>query len=104
MNVLLFFPAFGILLWQSVGAWATMVHLVLMIGIQAGLGYPFLTTYPTSYLSRAFEFSRVFDYRWTVNWRMVDEKTFVSAPFANALLTGHVLTLILFLTMVWCKK
>ncbi|KAI8139572.1 glycosyltransferase [Fennellomyces sp. T-0311] len=103
MNVLLFFPAFGILLWQSLGAWITIVHLGIIAAIQVGLAYPFLTTYPASYIGRAFEFSRVFDYQWTVNWRMVDEKTFVSRPFANALLAGHVVTLLLFLVFVWCK-
>ncbi|KAI9498152.1 dolichyl-P-Man:Man(5)GlcNAc(2)-PP-dolichyl mannosyltransferase [Zychaea mexicana] len=103
MNVLLFFPAFGILLWQSVGAWVTMGYLIVVVAIQIGLAYPFLATYPDSYVNRAFEFSRVFDYEWTVNWRMVDEKAFVSPEFATALLTGHAVTLLVFLVMVWCK-
>ena len=59
--------------------------------------------YPESYLGRAFEFSRVFDYQWTVNWRMMDEKSFVSPEFANALLTGHGVTLLIFVVMVWAK-
>ncbi|CDS08832.1 hypothetical protein LRAMOSA10193 [Lichtheimia ramosa] len=103
MNVLLFFPAFGVLLWQSLGAWTTLFYLCVITGIQVGLAYPFLTTYPGSYMARAFEFSRVFDYRWTVNWRMVDEKVFVSREFANALLLGQVMVLLLFVAFVWCK-
>ncbi|KAG2218160.1 hypothetical protein INT45_006212 [Circinella minor] len=103
MNVLLFFPAFGILLWQAIGAWVTMVYLFIIVAIQAGLAYPFLSMYPESYLGRAFEFSRVFDYQWTVNWRMMDEKSFVSPEFANALLTGHGVTLLIFVVMVWAK-
>lgn len=54
-------------------------------------------------MARAFEFSRVFDYRWTVNWRMVDEKVFVSREFANTLLLGQVMVLLLFVAFVWCK-
>ncbi|KAI9243367.1 dolichyl-P-Man:Man(5)GlcNAc(2)-PP-dolichyl mannosyltransferase [Phascolomyces articulosus] len=103
MNVLLFFPAFGILLWQSIGAWMTLFYLMVIVVIQAGLAYPFLSTYPHSYLGRAFEFSRVFDYQWTVNWRMIDEKSFISPEFANALLTGHAVTLLVFVVMVWSK-
>ena len=34
MNVLLFFPAFGILLWQAVGAWVTMAYLFIIVAIQ----------------------------------------------------------------------
>ncbi|KAL0090653.1 glycosyltransferase family 58 protein [Phycomyces blakesleeanus] len=104
MNVLLFFPAFGILLWQAIGAWRTFAVLSLMGSIQIVLGYPFLSTYPESYLGRAFEFSRSFDYQWTVNWRMVTEKTFGSGVFAKSLLAGHAIVLFLFLYFVWCKR
>ncbi|ORZ02836.1 glycosyltransferase [Syncephalastrum racemosum] len=104
MNVLLFFPGFGILLWQAIGAWATFIQLGLILLIQIGLAYPFLSTYPAEYLGRAFEFGRVFDYRWTVNWRMITEKTFVSGPFANALLTSHAVTLLFFVCFVWCNR
>lgn len=34
MNVLLFFPAFGVLLWQSLGAWSTLFYLCVIAGIQ----------------------------------------------------------------------
>ncbi|KAI9007968.1 glycosyltransferase [Phycomyces nitens] len=103
MNVLLFFPAFGVLLWQAIGAWKTLAILSFMGSIQIVLGYPFLSTYPESYLSRSFEFSRAFDYQWTVNWRMVTEKTFGSPVFAKCLLAGHAIVLFLFLYFVWCK-
>ncbi|KAI7870530.1 glycosyltransferase [Spinellus fusiger] len=104
MNVLLFFPAFGVLLWQAVGAWSTLGLLMLIVGSQMILAYPFLSTYPESYISRAFEFNRVFDYQWTVNWRMFDEKTFGSSSFANTLLAGHAIVLVIFLCVVCHKK
>ena len=34
MNVLLFFPAFGVLLWQAIGAWVTMAYLFIIVAIQ----------------------------------------------------------------------
>jgi alpha-1,3-mannosyltransferase len=34
MNVILFFPAFGILLWMSIGAWKTLANLGLIVMIQ----------------------------------------------------------------------
>ncbi|KAG0748288.1 hypothetical protein G6F57_002591 [Rhizopus arrhizus] len=103
MNVLLFFPAFGILLWMVLGAWKTIGQLGLLAMIQALLAYPFLKSYPESYLTKAFEFGRVFDYTWTVNWRMVDQETFLSDWFSKLLLLGHAITLLLFIIHVWCK-
>ncbi|KAG1459000.1 hypothetical protein G6F56_006262 [Rhizopus delemar] len=103
MNVLLFFPAFGILLWMVLGAWKTVGQLGLFAMIQALLAYPFLTTYPESYWAKAFEFGRVFDYTWTVNWRMVDKDTFLSDGFSKALLIGHGITLLMFIVHIWCK-
>ncbi|KAI9471807.1 MAG: Lethal(2)neighbour of tid protein [Benjaminiella poitrasii] len=103
MNVLLFFPAFGIILWQALGAFKTLKQLGLIIVIQVLLAYPFLQQFPVSYLSKAFEFSRVFDYTWTVNWRMMSEETFVSDWFAKQLLYGHALTLLMFIVFIWCE-
>jgi alpha-1,3-mannosyltransferase len=104
MNVLLFFPAFGILLWQVIGAYKTFAHIGLMVLVQLGLAYPFLKEYPVSYFSKAFEFSRVFDYTWTVNWRMMTEETFVSDWFAKELLMGHAFTLMMFIIFNWCEQ
>ncbi|RHZ64122.1 hypothetical protein Glove_326g134 [Diversispora epigaea] len=104
MNVLLFFPAFGILLFKTLGAWRTFFHLAIIGLIQIILGYPFIATYPQSYLKRSFEFSRVFIYKWTVNWKFFDEMTFESIGFSNSLLIGHVCVLSLFLFRRWCRK
>ncbi|CAO3620097.1 unnamed protein product [Cunninghamella blakesleeana] len=104
MNVLLFLPAFGIILWQLLGAYFTLLQIGLIILVQLAIGYPFLSTYPASYLSRAFEFSRVFDYKWTVNWRMIDEKLFTSTDFAKLLLMGHISLLLIFMLRQWCQK
>lgn len=42
-------------------------------------------------------------YKWTVNWRFVDETTFLSPKFAIGLLGVHAALLLLFLTTKWIK-
>ena len=59
------------------------------VALQAALGAPFLMAAPASYLSRAFELTRVFQYEWTVNWKFIPEKLFISGRFALVLLTMH---------------
>ncbi|CEG79897.1 hypothetical protein RMATCC62417_14308 [Rhizopus microsporus] len=103
MNVLLFFPAFGILLWLTLGAWKTVGQLGLLAMTQGLLAYPFLASYPKSYFSKAFEFGRAFDYTWTVNWRMVSKETFLSDWFSKLLLAGHGGVLLAFIIHIWLK-
>ena len=71
MNVLLFAPGLLLLLLQSS---PSMTETILCLGIcavlQIILGAPFLITYPVSYIRKAFEFDRVFFYKWTVNWKV----------------------------------
>lgn len=96
MNVLLFLPAWMILMLKHVGFVRSLGHGLMMIAVQIGVGYPFLSTYPASYLGRAFEFSRQFFYKWTVNWKMVDESTFLHPWFAKGLLITHLALLFLY--------
>lgn len=58
---------------------------------------------PRAYLSRAFEFSRQFMFKWTVNWRFVGEERFLSAEFSKALLACHVFLLVLFILTRWLE-
>lgn len=53
-----------------------------------------VSPYAFDYLSRAFEFSRVFLYKWTVNWRFVPEDIFLSPGFAKSLLGAHLATIV----------
>ena len=71
MNVLLFAPGLLLLLLQSSeGIAETIICLSICAGIQVILGAPFLLTYPVSYIRKAFEFDRVFFYKWTVNLKV----------------------------------
>ena len=65
------------------------------------LAYPFLAVNPWSYASRAFEFTRQFFFKWTVNWRFVGEERFLSPDFSRALLAAHVALLALFASTRW---
>jgi alpha-1,3-mannosyltransferase len=66
------------------------------------LAVPFLQTNATGYFSRAFELSRQFLFKWTVNWRFVGEDTFLSREFSLGLLVLHISLLAIFLAS-WLK-
>lgn len=70
--------------------------------LQIGYGYPFRKQAP-SYFARAFELTREFLYKWTVNWRFIDEETFLSKKFALGLLAIHAGLLIWFARTRWIK-
>lgn len=54
------------------------------------------------YLSKAFELSRQFMFKWTVNWRFVGEETFLSREFSFGLLVLHISLMAIF-SAVWVK-
>lgn len=103
MSLLLVLPAVGVILFLGHG-YMPAVRLMIRIGqVQAIIALPFLTNYPWSYLSRAFDISREFLFKWTVNWRFVGEDTFLSKPFSLLLLAAHVAVLGTFITQKWLR-
>ncbi|KAG8896620.1 dolichyl-P-Man:Man(5)GlcNAc(2)-PP-dolichol alpha-1,3-mannosyltransferase, partial [Tulasnella sp. 417] len=102
MNILLYLPGILVILVQTAGLLAGLGHIALVIGIQGLLALPFLNTHPKEYLSNAFNLSRVFLYKWTVNWRFVPEEVFLSTGFAKCLLALHVFLLLVF-GFKWCQ-
>jgi alpha-1,3-mannosyltransferase len=68
---------------------------------QVLLGLPFLLSYPTSYVSRAFELSRVFTHTWTVNWKFLPPAVFTSKLLATGLLASHLVVLLAFAHFIW---
>jgi alpha-1,3-mannosyltransferase len=103
MSLLLALPAVGIMLFLARGVQAGLKQAWLMAQLQIVMAFPFLPTNWMGYLSRAFEFSRQFLFKWTVNWRFVGEETFLSNAFSTSLLVGHVSTLLLFATTRWLR-
>ena len=55
------------------------------------------------YVSRAFEFTRQFLFKWTVNWRFVGEDRFLSREFSLSLLVTHMSLLGIFLAFRWIR-
>jgi len=103
MNILLFAPGLLLLLLQkNQSIIGTIKHLSICALVQLIFGWPFISTYPVSYIKKAFEFDRVFFYIWTVNWKFLPEELFVSKTWASLLLMCHLGTLVL-LAMKWCS-
>lgn len=100
MSLLLVLPAVGILIFFTQGVIGTVATLGSMGALQVLIAVPFLQ-YPWEYLSRAFEFSRQFFFKWTVNWRFVGEETFLSKQFSYTLLALHASVLLTFIFSRW---
>ncbi|CDW78102.1 dolichyl-p-man:man c-pp-dolichyl mannosyltransferase [Stylonychia lemnae] len=67
MNVLLFLPALLMNLNFHFGLLNTFKNLLYVILFQIFIGYPFIAHNASAYFGRAFEFSRVFTFKWSVN-------------------------------------
>ncbi|KAH7130382.1 Lethal(2)neighbour of Tid protein [Dendryphion nanum] len=102
MSLLLPLPAIGILALQALGSRESFTQAMIIVQVSVGYGYPFRKRAP-SYFARAFELTRQFLYKWTVNWRFVDEEIFLSKRFAIGLLAVHVGLLLWFAVTRWIK-
>lgn len=93
MNTLLFLPGLILTLYLQCGFKRLVLLSSAMGAVQVILGLPFLIQYPRAYLSCAFDFKRQFLYKWTVNWRFLDESVFLSSVFAKGLLLTQLISL-----------
>jgi len=103
MSAILYLPGLLVILFKRHGLFATIRHMLVLACTQTLLARSFLIANAKSYLRNAFDLSRVFLYKWTVNWRLVDERTFLSPAWAKGLLLGHVTVLIAFGLFRWCR-
>lgn len=103
MSLLLAAPAIGTMLLQVLPFKRAINAAFLMLQLQMTLAVPFLFTNMRGYLARSFELSRVFLYKWTVNWRFVGEDRFLSREFAIALIIVHLTLLGTFLVTRWLR-
>ncbi|KAH8833871.1 mannosyltransferase [Flagelloscypha sp. PMI_526] len=103
MNVLLYLPAILFLTFKARGLVPLAISTSLIVAVQVFMGLPFIHDYATDYLGGAFDLSRVFLYKWTVNWRFIPEELFLDRKFAYALVIGHLTCLLLFLFFRWSK-
>ncbi|KAJ5893520.1 hypothetical protein N7495_005211 [Penicillium taxi] len=102
MTLVLLAPAVAIILLLSVGLKRSVGLGTMAALIQILLAIPFLYINATGYLSRAFELSRQFMFKWTVNWRFIGEESFLSKEFSIGLLVLHVSILAIF-AFGWVK-
>ena len=102
MSALLYLPGILIILWRRRGIARTVVHVLMILVSQVVIGAPFLREYPREYLHQAFDLSRVFLFKWTVNWRFLGEEYFLHPTWSKALLLGHLTTLVMFAHTCWC--
>ena len=104
MNVLLFLPAYVVVYLLQCGLFESVKLGINMATIQVLLARPFIRTDGRAYLSRAFNLSRQFLYKWTVNWRFVNENVFLSKEFSIALLVLHASLLASFAWFKWLPR
>lgn len=94
MNVLLFAPAILVLYLTSLGYVQTIVQLTICAVVQLLIGAPFLVTYPVEYIRGSFDLGRVFEHKWTVNYRFLPRELFEDKVFHLTLLALHLILLI----------
>ncbi|GJD06666.1 Probable Dol-P-Man:Man(5)GlcNAc(2)-PP-Dol alpha-1,3-mannosyltransferase [Galdieria sulphuraria] len=99
MSALLYAPAVLIVLLESFCWKQTFLYVVLCGAVQFLVGLRFLWHHPISYISKAFEFHRVFLYEWTVNWKFLPEHMFQHPLWSLVLLSSHILVL-----YIWYKR
>lgn len=97
MNILLFAPAILLLYIVNLGYRETIKQLSICAAVQLILGAPFLLTHPVEYLKGSFNFGRVFEHKWTVNYRFLPVEMFVHKYFHLLLLAVHLCLLIVFI-------
>lgn len=95
MNALLYLPAVlvSIYLNNEGNLLYTLGCGMIMFVWQILVAFPFLKEYPIEYLYGAFNFSRQFMFKWSVNWQMLEEKGFQSKWFHLSLLVSQILSI-----------
>jgi alpha-1,3-mannosyltransferase len=96
MNILLFAPAILLLYISNIGYVKTVAQLAICAAVQLAIGAPFLLTHPLEYLKGSFDLGRVFEHKWTVNYRFLSREVFESRTLHLSLLALHVLLLFVF--------
>ncbi|KAJ5098465.1 hypothetical protein N7532_005466 [Penicillium argentinense] len=102
MTLVLLVPAIAVITVYDSGLTGGLAQAIVAFQPQMLLAKPFTRKDAIGYLTRSFELTRKFMFKWTVNWRFVGEETFLSKEFSLGLLALHVSLLGIFST-VWSK-
>ncbi|KAE8146233.1 glycosyltransferase [Aspergillus avenaceus] len=103
MTLLLLAPAIAVVTVLSLSVVPSIRLGVVALLVQVLLAIPFLQGNATGYVARAFELTRQFMFKWTVNWRFVGEEWFLSKQFSGALLALHLCLLVVFAATRWLE-
>lgn len=96
MNILLFAPAILLLYIVNLGYFGAFKQLAICGIVQVVLGAPFLLTYPVEYIKGGFDLGRIFEHKWTVNYRFLPREYFEDKYFHLGLLALHLVLLAAF--------
>lgn len=96
MNILLYAPCLLVAYLTNLSVQQTLFNLAICAFVQLFLGLPFLYGNFWSYLMGSFDLGRVFEHKWTVNYRFLDRSIFESQYFHFTLLLLHLILLIIF--------
>lgn len=96
MNILLYSPCLLLAYLTNLTIKETAINIFICGAVQLILGAPFLYGNPLSYIKGSFDLGRVFEHRWTVNYRFLDRSVFENGYFHLALLSLHMLCILMF--------
>lgn len=103
MNALLLAPPMALLMLRAARTRDIFASAAAAVALQVALGAPFLASHPREYVSRAFDFGRRFEQRWSVNLQFLPEHLFLSRATATALLAAHLALLLAFAHARWLR-
>lgn len=96
MNILLYAPCLLLAYLTNLTLKETIFNLTICAFVQIILAAPFLFTNPLAYIKGSFDLGRVFEHKWTVNYRFLERALFESPYFHVTLLIAHLALLFLF--------
>ena len=101
MNILLYAPALLCLYLNHLSLTMTLVQLTICAVVQLLLAAPFLTVAPLAYLTSAFNLTRSFLHRDSVNFAFLPRSLFLSRGLHLTLLVLHIAALVFSNSSLW---
>ncbi|BGP35928.1 dolichyl-P-Man:Man(5)GlcNAc(2)-PP-dolichol alpha-1,3-mannosyltransferase [Rhodotorula toruloides] len=92
MSTLLFLPALCYMLFTHFSPLTLVQHILVLLLAQTLIALPFTLpsrAHCTTYVSQAFDFSRTFEWEYTMNWRWLGEEAFENPVWGKMLLLAH---------------
>lgn len=104
MNIFLFAPGLLYAMLRCLALWEVAACLTVCLLVQLAVAFPFLLVSPGGYLAKAFELSRVFTYKWSVNFQYLPESVFLRPELGIALLAATLCLWALAFQLRWRRR